>query len=460
MLENMSEQQAEDFMSSLGSIGKKIGSGLAQVPNFLGKNPELLSTIGGIAGNLILPGAGGMIGGALGSAAGGLLQNKNAQNNLQQQQQQNPNAIVNLDAAKLNSLMQDPQMQRALMQMSTSNVPIAPLTSNGQTTHVPIANFLHALIRQAQAALQQLDALIPPQVQEALVENFGEDFAGEDLGEALLEEVRANGGWEEEVEIKPINIPQYALNSTEMNRWRGELSDFTSKYVDAYLEIRKKGYSMQGTLLIVCFLKAEGSNMGFIRGGGLNEFLDKLNTRWQRASTLFKRTKFTTDEINDCLNSGPYYNNSGYSYNTDIQEKPSNEATKIYFSSNGKPVSLGVPLDYGNYLFNKGIKSIMSRWCVLLKDKITTLFSTIDGWECDITSCSSAEKAALVSMKQKKVNLEKVLQEISSIKFYDEEINKGRFEYYEGISNQKTTSKMLGEVLSSPIYAETIKIIS
>jgi hypothetical protein len=200
MLENMSEQQAEDFMSSLGSIGKKIGSGLAQVPNFLGKNPELLSTIGGIAGNLILPGAGGMIGGALGSAAGGLLQNKNAQNNLQQQQQQNPNAIVNPDAAKLNSLMQDPQMQRALMQMSTSNVPIAPLTSNGQTTHVPIANFLHALIRQAQAALQQLDALIPPQVQEALAENFGEDFAGEDLGEALLEEVRVNGGWGEEEE--------------------------------------------------------------------------------------------------------------------------------------------------------------------------------------------------------------------------------------------------------------------
>jgi hypothetical protein len=82
------------------------------------------------------------------------------------------------------------------MQMSTSNVPIAPLTSNGQTTHVPIANFLHALIRQAQAALQQLDALIPPQVQEALAENFGEDFAGEDLGEALLEEVRVNGGFE------------------------------------------------------------------------------------------------------------------------------------------------------------------------------------------------------------------------------------------------------------------------
>ena len=142
-------------------------------------------------------GAGRMIGGALGSAAGGLMQNKNGQNNMQQQQQ-NPNAIVNPDAAKLNSLMQDPQMQRALMQMSTSNVPIAPLTSNGQTTHVPIANFLHALIRQAQAALQQLDALIPPQVQEVLAENFGEDFAGEDLGEALLEEVRVNGGFEGE----------------------------------------------------------------------------------------------------------------------------------------------------------------------------------------------------------------------------------------------------------------------
>jgi hypothetical protein len=113
MLENMSEQQAEDFMSSLGSIGKKIGTGLAKVPDFLSKNPELLSTIGGIAGNLILPGAGGMIGGALGSAAGGLMQNKNGQNNMPQQQQ-NPNAIVNSDAAKLNSMMQDPQMQRAL----------------------------------------------------------------------------------------------------------------------------------------------------------------------------------------------------------------------------------------------------------------------------------------------------------------------------------------------------------
>jgi hypothetical protein len=64
--------------------------------------------------------------------------------------------------------------------------------------------------------LQQLDALIPPQVQEALAENFGEDFAGEDLGEALLEEVRVNGGWEinayeEQLKQMPQNDKKYTV---------------------------------------------------------------------------------------------------------------------------------------------------------------------------------------------------------------------------------------------------------
>ena len=137
-LDRLPVQYTESVLDTIGNIGKKIGSGALQ---FSADNPDLVKAAAVAGGGMI----GGPIGGQIGSGVGSYL----SQSQQKEFLPQTGKALV---------VMQNPQAQAAVARASLGvGNGTAPLTLSGNTSLVPVATFLRAVITAAQAALIELD---------------------------------------------------------------------------------------------------------------------------------------------------------------------------------------------------------------------------------------------------------------------------------------------------------------
>jgi hypothetical protein len=149
VLENMinqaPEQYSENFLSTVGNVGKSIGTGSLK---FLAEHPEITQTVGSAVG--------GYVGGPVGAKVGNELANFG-----------NKELQKNFLPATSNtlSLMQNPQAQTAITRASLGiGNGTAPLVQDGKSSLIPVATYLRAIIASAQDALKELDSknIIPP----------------------------------------------------------------------------------------------------------------------------------------------------------------------------------------------------------------------------------------------------------------------------------------------------------
>ena len=195
MLDRVPDRYAESFLSTIGNVGKNLGSGAL---NFAADNPDLIRTGATIAGAAY----GGPIGAQIGGMAGNLITKQLGAKQPQQMAQmtqmtqvaqqpqipQQPQLMP--ETGKALAMMQNPQAQTALARATIGvGGGTAPLVTNsGNTTMVPVATYLRAIMTSLQNSLKELDAnnVIPaPALSESLPYAEDIDMQAEWLAEEL-----------------------------------------------------------------------------------------------------------------------------------------------------------------------------------------------------------------------------------------------------------------------------------
>jgi hypothetical protein len=152
ILDVLPDHLAESVLNTVGTIGKKIGSGAL---TFAANNPGLVKGALTTAGTIVGGPVGGKIAGGLGNLVTQAAQNK-----------------AMPQTAKMLGMMQNPQAQAAVARATLGvGNGTAPLSVNGNTVQVPVAIYLRAITSSAQAALMELEknSVIPPiQYSEAI----------------------------------------------------------------------------------------------------------------------------------------------------------------------------------------------------------------------------------------------------------------------------------------------------
>jgi hypothetical protein len=144
LVARMPDHLADSIWDTVANIGKNVANGALKV---VVQNPELVKTAATIAGGAV----GGPVGASLGNMAGGLVNSqlsKTIPPTVSSPPPRTPTLVPPQPAAgKVLTLMQNPQMQGAMARAALGiGQGATPLTQNGQTTMMPTAIYLRALL--------------------------------------------------------------------------------------------------------------------------------------------------------------------------------------------------------------------------------------------------------------------------------------------------------------------------